>query len=552
MRRVPRSMAVVTTTLLAAGLLAACGDDDDNGGGGGGQEGGEITVRGCNPENPLVPGNTAETCGGNVLDVTTSKLIHYATEDAAPEYDIAESIETEDNQNFTVTIKDDYQFSDGTPVTAESFVKAWNHTAYGPNGYQGGYFFEPIEGYADLQCTGEDEEDPCAGGGGPAAEEMSGLEVIDDTSFSIRTTEKVSNLEVRLGYTAFAPMPEQFFEDPESYGTEGTQPVSNGPYTVTEFTQNQQIVLEKNENYSGEYAGNADTITFKVYNDDNAAYQDAVAGNLDILDLIPSDNLTDDAWLDDFEGRGISQQQGVIQMVGINPDVDQRLDNPDLRKAISMAIDRDTITQQIFAGSYSPASGWVSPVVDGYKADQCGEACVYDAEAAKELWDSAGGIQGDLTLTYNGDGGHDQWVEAACNSIRQALEVECKPTPTVDFATFLTDLGERKVEGLFRQGWQMDYPSIENFLVPLYSKGASSNYYDFDDQEFQDLTRQAAAADDLDAANELYQQAELRLAEDMRIIPLWYATGQTAWSDRVDNVQQNAFGVPVYAEITVK
>ena len=552
MRRVPRSMAIATFASLAL-VLSACGgdgDDDDNGGGAGGA-GGEITVNGCNPENPLVPGNTAETCGGNVLDVTTSKLIHYQTEDAAPENDIAESIETDDNQNFTVTIKSDYLFSDGTPVTAESFVKAWNWTAYGPNGYQGSYFFEPIEGYADLQCTGPDEEDPCKGGA-PAADAMSGLEVVDETTFTITTSEKVSNLPVRLGYTAFSPMPEVFFEDPEAYGAAGSTPVSNGPYVVDEFSENEQIVLVKNPEYSGEYAGQVDKITFKLYTDEATAYQDAVAGNIDIIDAIPTDNLTDDAWLSDFQDRGIAREQGVIQMIGINPEVDTRLANPDLRKAISMAIDRETITEEIFAGSASPASGWVSPVVDGYKEGQCGEACVYDPEAAKALWDEAGGIEGDLTLTYNGDADHGPWTEAACNSIRQALDVECKATPTVDFATFLTDLGENKVDGLFRQGWQMDYPSIENFLVPLYSKGASSNYYNYDDEQFGELNKQAAAAEDLDAANALYQQAEARLAEDMRIIPLWYTTGHVAWSERVDNVQINAFGVPVYAEITTK
>ena len=550
MRRVSRSMAVVSTVILAAGVLAACGGDgdDDNPGG---RPSAEIIVNGCNPENPLIPGNTAETCGGNILDVTTSKLIHYATEDAAPEMDIAESIETTDNQNFTVKIKPDYLFSDGTPVTAESFVKAWNWTAYGPNGYQGAYFFEPVEGYADLQCTGPDEEDPCKGGA-PAADTMTGLEVVDETTFTIKTSEKVSNLPVRLGYTAFAPMPEVFFEDPEAYGTAGTEPVSAGPYKITEFTENKQIVLEKNAEYAGDFGGKSDKITFKIYTDEAAAYADAVAGNIDIIDNIPTDNLTDDAWLGDFQDRGTSREQGVIQMIGINPTVDKRLENPELRKAISMAVDRATITEEIFAGSATPATGWVSPVVDGYVADQCGEACVYDPEAAKELWDAEGGIEGDLTLTYNGDADHGPWTEAACNSIRQALDVECKATPTVDFATFLTDLGERKVDGMFRQGWQMDYPSIENFLVPLYSKGASSNYYNFDDAQFQELTKQGAAAETLDEANAFYQQAELRLAADMRIIPLWYTTGHVAWSDRVDNVDINAFGVPVYSEITTK
>jgi oligopeptide transport system substrate-binding protein len=551
MRRAPRTVGLVSSAVTAALVLAACGggggsDEPDGESQSQSQAGGEIVVRGCNPENPLVPGNTAETCGGNVLDVTTAKLIKYGTEDAAPMMDIAESIETEDNQNFTVTLKDGYMFSNGTQVTASSFVDAWNYNAYGPNAYQSSYFFEPIAGYADLQCTG-DGEDPCAGAGNaPKAEKMSGLEVVDPLTFTIRTTEKVSNLPLRLGYTAFAPYPEVFFEDPEAFGQ---NPVSAGPYTVEEFTQNEQIVVVKNPEYSGEYPGNLDKITFRIYNDSTAAYADVVAGNLDVTDEIPTNVLQDDIWMDDLQGRGSDREQGVIQTMGIDPTVDQRLDDPRLRAAISMAIDRQTITDQIFAGAAAPADGWVSPVVDGYVQGQCGDNCTYDAERAKALWDEAGGIEGDLTLTYNGDGDHGPWTEAVCNSIRQALEVECTPKPTVDFATYLTDLGNRDVKGLFRMGWQMDYPSIENFLVPLYSEGASSNYYGFANEEFEALTAQAAAAPTVEEANDLYQQAERLLAEDMRVIPLWYTTGQVGWSDKVDSVDLNAFGVPDYANI---
>jgi oligopeptide transport system substrate-binding protein len=546
--RVTRSITLASTTLLAAATLAACGGGDDGGDEGNNeqqQSGGEITVRGCNPENPLVPGNTAETCGGNVLDVTTAKLIKYANEDASPQMDIAESIETEDNQTFTVTLKD-YTFSDGTPVTASSFVDAWNYNAYGPNGYQGSYFFEPIEGYADLQCTG-DGEDPCAGAGNkPKAEEMSGLEVVDDKTFTIRTSNQVSNLPVRLGYTAFAPYPESFFEDPEAFGQ---KPVGAGPYMVTEFTRNEQIVLEKNPEYSGEFPGNLDKITFRIYNDAGAAYADVVGGTLDVTDEIPANVLADDLWLEELQDRGTQREQGVIQMMGINPDIDKRLEDPRLRTAISMAIDRQTIADQIFAGTYTPADGWVAPVVDGYVEGQCGDNCVYDPEAAKALWDEAGGIEGDLSIAFNADADHAPWVEAACNSIRQALDVECKPRPYVDFAAMLTDLGEKKLEGMFRSGWQMDYPSIENFLVPLYSKGASSNYYGFDNPDFERLNQEAAAAPTLEEANALYQDAERLLAEDMRVIPLWFTIGQVGWSDKVASVELNAFGVPDYAAI---
>ena len=552
MRSVPRSMAVVAVSSLALVLSACGGDGGDDSSNPGGRPAGELIVNGCNPENPLVPSNTAETCGGNVLDVTTAKLIHYNVEDASPELDIAESIETDDNQNFTVAIKPDYMFSDGTPVTAASFVDAWNYAALGTNGYQGSYFFEPIEGYGDLQCDPEgkagEEDDPCQIQA-PAAETMTGLKVVDDQTFTIKTTEKVSNLQVRLGYTAFAPLPEAFFADPEAFGA---KPVSAGPYMVEEFTQNQQIVLVKNPEYSGEFAGTPEKITFRIYTDEAAAYADVVAGEIDIIDQIPADALTDEQWLSDLNDRGITREVGVIQFLGMNPTVDKGLENPDVRKAISMAIDRDTITEQIFAGASEPATGWVSPVVDGYKEGQCGDACTYDPEAAKKLFESAGGYDGELTITYNGDADHGPWTEAACNSIREALGVECKPSPKVDFATFLTDLGEKKVKGLFRQGWQMDYPSIENFLVPLFSKSASSNYYSFDSPEFERLTREAAAADELDEANSLYQQAEAELAKDMRIIPLWYSTGKVGWSDRVEGVELNAFGVPDYANMSTK
>lgn len=545
MRRVSRSMAVASVSALALVLSACGGDSGDDGGNtssGDNAAGGSITVRGCNPENPLVPQNTAETCGGDVLDVTVAKLVHYDSETAEPSNDIAESIETDDNQNFTVNIKEGYKFSDGTDVKAHNFVDAWNYAAYGPNGQQANYFFEPFEGYADMQCTDEECKQEVK------TKELSGLKVVDDYTFTIKTTEKVSNLPVRLGYTAFAPLPDAFFENPKAFGK---KPVSAGPYMVEEWAQGKSIKVVKNPEYSGEFGGQVDEIEFKIYTDPDAAYADLTAGNLDVLDEIPTDVLVGDQWLADLEDRGTSREVGVIGTIGINPEVDKSLANPDLRKAISMAIDRQTIVDEIYAGQRTPATGWVSPVVDGYKEGQCGEFCEFDPEKAKALFDEAGGYDGKLTLTYNGDGDHGPWTEATCNSIRQTLGVDCVAKPTVDFATFLTALDERKVKGMFRMGWQMDYPSIENFLVPLYSKGAASNYYDYNNPEFERLTAEAAAADSLEEANELYQQAEALLAEDMRIIPMWHYVINAGWSPRVDNVQINAFGQPDLTQVTV-
>ena len=549
--RASKSMALAALALVSP-MLVACGTGDDAGEEGSGTAGdGSIVVRGCNPELPLIPSNTAETCGGNPQDVVTASLIRYSSDDATPELDIAESIETDDNMTFTVKLKEGYMFSDGTEVLAHNFVDAWNYAAHGPNGYQGSYFIgaADIAGYDALQCTGEDEEQPCAGDGAPAARELTGLEVVDDHTFTITTNDPVSNLPVRLGYIAFAPLPDVFFEDPKAYGQ---KPVTAGPYTVDHWTRNEEIELVKNENYSGEFEGNVDTITFKMYTDTAAAYNDLRAGNLDLTDEIPTEALTDEVYVDDLEGRAAQEAVGVFQAVSINPVADESLDNPDLRKAISLAIDRQGIIDTIFAGTRTPADGWVSPVVDGYIEGQCGEWCEFDPDRAKQMLEDAGGYNGELTLTYNGDGDHGPWSEAACNSIRQTLEIECTARPIPTFAEFLTKAGNGEIQSLFRYGWQMDYPSIENFLVPLYDKDAASNYFNFNDPEFEELTEQAAQAGTPEEANELYQEAERRLAEDMRVIPLWFSTATIGWSDKLEDVEITPFGTPAYSEITLK
>ena len=138
MRGTTRKVAVAALSAVAL-LAAGCGSGEDGETDTPAAEaktGGEITVRGCNPENPLIPQNTTETCGGTVIDAAFSKLVHYEPETAAPQNDIAESIETEDNQTFTVKLKKGYKFHDGTEVKAKNFVDAWNYAAYGPNAFE--------------------------------------------------------------------------------------------------------------------------------------------------------------------------------------------------------------------------------------------------------------------------------------------------------------------------------------------------------------------------------------------------------------------------------
>ena len=533
-------MALAAITSIAL-VVTACG------GGGtapqseasqpGGQAGGEISVRSGTPQNPLIPGNSQEQNGNNILDAITAKLVHFNTDTAAPELDIAQSIETKDNQNFTVKLKPGYKFHDGTEVKAKNFVDAWNWNAQGANGYLNSYFFEPIQGFDDLQCGTDAKGNPDCEGKPAKAKEMSGLKVVDDHTFTIKTSSKVSNLPVRLGYLGFAPYPDSFFSDPKVYGE---KPIGAGPFKLDSKTDT-EVVVSKFADYSGQYKPNVDKVTFRFYNDEGAAYNDVVANNLDFTDVIPSDRLTEDLYKSELEGRNAQRESGIIAATDFSP-IDDNLKNLDLRHAISMAIDRDLINKQIFNGTRPPLDGWVSPVVDGFKAGACGEWCTFNPTKAKELYDKSGGYPGTLTLAVNGDGGHKPWADAACNSIKNTLGLECVTKVTPDFATLRNQLVKKELKGLFRAGWQMDYPSIENFLAPIYQTGAGANDTGYSNPKFDAKLKEAAAAPTLDEANRLYQEAEAIIAADFPSMPMWSYAVTAGYSDRVSDVKITPFG----------
>ena len=538
MRVSARKGAVIGAVGIALALSACGGGDDDEGDGGSAAGGGgSVTLRGCNPENPLIPVMTNETCGGDVLDQLFSKLVRYDPETAEPSNEIAESIESDDNVTWTITLKDGWTFHDGTPITAQSFVDAWNWGAYGPNAALNSYFFEPIQGFAEVQ--GEDANaDEIITPDEVAAETMSGLAVVDDSTFTATLVSPQSSFPLRLGYTAFSPLPESFFADPAAFGE---APVGSGPFKFDSWDKNVEIKISTYDDYAGDTKPQIDDATFKIYEDDNAAYNDLQADNLDIVPQLPTAALAGETYKNDLGDRYIERETGVFQSFTFAPEaVDPSLANTTLRQAISLAVDRESIIASIFEGTRSPATGWVAPVVEGFKPDACGEFCTFDPDRAKQLLEEAGGYSGTLTLSYNGDADHKGWVDATCNSIKNTLGVECTGVAEVDFATFRTKINDRVMSGMFRTGWQMDYPAVENFLVPLYATGASSNDGDYSNPEFDALLQEAATLQG-DEANAKYNEAEALLAADMPAVPLWYGKTIAGYSTKVDNVKITPF-----------
>ena len=536
--------------LVAAGCGGGGGSEPEPGTSQGGGTGGEISIRSCTPQNPLIPANTNETCGGNLLDAIDAKLVHYNADTAAPELDIAESIETKDNQTFTVKLKPGYKFHDGTEVKAKNFVDAWNWNAYGPNGNLNAYFFEPIAGYDDLQCgTNSAGEADCEGK--PAkAKEMSGLKVVDDHTFTIKTTDKVSNLPVRLGYTAFAPLPDSFFSDPKAYRGEADR---SGSVQAGQQDRHRDGHLEVRRLLRQVQAkrgqGDLPHLQRRRAPHTTTSWRTTSTSPTKFRPI---------GWSTTCGSRNcptamVCSDSGTIATTTYSP-IDDNFKDIRMRQALSMAIDRDLINKQIFNGIRPPLDGFVSPVVDGFKAGACGEWCKFNPTEAKKLYEEAGGYKGGpLTISVNGDsGGHKAWADAACNSIKNTLGLDCITKVTPDFKTLRDQIVKREIKGLFRTGWQMDYPSIENFLAPLYATGASSNDGDYSNPKFDAKLKEAAAAPSLDEANKLYQEAEAMLGKDFPVMPMWSYQQASGWSDRVTDVKVTPFGTIDLTSIKVK
>jgi oligopeptide transport system substrate-binding protein len=533
-----RRSALVAAGLSGALLLSACGGSDDSGSGGGsgggGEGGGSYSFYIGEPENPLVPGNTNETEGGQVIDSLWTGLVEYDPETSEAVYTgVAESIESDDQTTWTVRLKDGWTFHDGSPVNAQSFVDAWNYTANSANAQGNSYFFANIAGYDDLQAAET--------GGQPAATEMSGLRVVDDLTFEVQLSAPYAQWPTTTGYTAFYPLPASFYEDPEGFGE---QPVGNGPFQAQEpFQPGVGITLTRYDEYGGEQPANAESIEYRIYTEINTAYTDLQGGSLDVLNELPPDAIAGAE--EQFGDRFIETSFGDITSLGF-PTYDERFADPNVRKAFSMAIDRGAITEAIFQGTRTPAASFISPVVDGYRADAC-DVCELNVEEANRLLDEAGFDRSQpVDLWFNAGAGHEEWMQAVGNQIRENLDVEYQLRGDLQFAEYLPLQDAQGMTGPFRSAWLMDYPVAENFLGPLYSTAAlppaGSNATFYSNPAFDQALAEANAADTNEAAIEGYQAAEDILIADLPAAPLFYRVNQAAHSERVDNVIVDPFG----------
>ncbi|MFY1687869.1 peptide ABC transporter substrate-binding protein [Plantactinospora sp. WMMB782] len=526
----PLKMAVGATAIML--LAAGCG-------GGGDDEtsaADALVSIGIGEPEHMIPSNCTESNCADVMAALFSPLVDFDA-DNKPYTVAAESIESTDNKVWTVKLKDGYTFHNGEKVGADNYINAWNHAAYGPNGNSGAYFLQRIEGYKDLQSEDPDGEGPKKAPD-PTAKTMTGLKKVDDLTFTVTLSEPFSGWRSVMGYTTFYPLPAAAWASEGVLKEDYEQaPIGNGPFKMKGTWQHDsKIEVERYDAFAGEKP-KVGGVTYKIYQEQTAQYADLMSGQLDVVTQIPIENLANAPT--DLGDRFKTSPNSVFQFIGF-PTFLPQYSKVEVRKAISMAINRKEITDNIFRGSQTPATSFVSPAVAGYRENSCGEACTYDPAKAKAAYEAAGGPK-QIKITYNVDGGHKAWVDATCNQLKANLGVDCVGVGEPKFADLLQKTEKKEDVGMIRLGWIMDYPLMENYLGPLYGTGGSSNDYGYSNPEFDNLVKQGSAAPTQEEAIKLWQQAEDILARDMPVIPLRLGQNVFGHSERVKNVEVDKF-----------
>ncbi|MBA4101334.1 MAG: ABC transporter substrate-binding protein [Arthrobacter sp.] len=555
--RFTRTSKALGMVAIAALALTGCGA------GGGSNEGASdaagdpakiITAYSNEPQNPLLPANTNEVYGGRVVELLFEGLTSYSPSGESVNA-LAESIESPDGQNYTIKVKGGTKFTNGEEVTAKSFVDAWNFAALSTNAQANSSFFESIEGYDAVSATKKEGETEVPA---PTAETLSGLVLKDDSTIEVKLTQPEADWPLRLGYTAFMPLPSEAIADPKAYGE---NPVGNGPYKMAKegaWQHDSQIELVKNEDYAGTREAKNGGVTFKFYTDPAPAYTDIQANNLDVTDVLPTNALK--TYTMDFPENNLNKPyagNSTLNIPGYLPEFQGEAGKL-RRQAISMAINRDEITKVIFSGTRIPAKDFTSPAVDGYNENVEGsEVLKFDAAKAKETWEKANAISPwpadkTLQLGYNTDGGNKEWIDAVANNLKNNLGIQAEGQPFAKFAELLDLRKSQTLPGFARAGWQADYPSLYNFLGPLLRTGASANYEGYSNPEFDKLLDEGLGSKSTDDANAKFTEAQEILFQDLPNLPLWYSARQVVWSQNVTNVDSGWNGVIQYYNITAK
>ncbi|MFH9402225.1 ABC transporter substrate-binding protein [Streptomyces sp. NPDC017638] len=454
------------------------------------------------------PCNGFEHDGALLLRFLADPLVDYDPGTGEPRPAAAERWEvTEDGTQVDFHLRPGVRFHHGREVTAADYVYSLSRVARPETGSKLAYHLACVQGYEEVRSG--------------AARTLSGVTAIGPRRLRVRLVHPFHEIPAVFGHRVTAAVPAELAEgDPDAFRV---APVSTGPYRVAEpWVTGQGIVLERFDEYHARNrafpdggAGTLDRLEFRIYEELEDAYQDWHRGELDVVKVPPA-RIPDALPLGERFRR---TPCALMQYVGFPVDTPP-FDNPVVRRAAAMAVDRQAIIDSAFSGTRPIARRVLPPALRG-DDDADLTAIRYDPAAARALLDAHGIEPVTTDFTYNAGLGHDGWVSTLVGQLNENLGWNVTPRPMA-WPEFLEWLG--RADTMFRMTWAIDYPSVDNFLYPLFHSASISddNFTRYRDAGVDALIEKARATADAAERRALYAEAEAKACQDLPLIPLWF------------------------------
>ncbi|MEA2467228.1 MAG: oligopeptide transport system substrate-binding protein [Thermoleophilaceae bacterium] len=513
------ALCASSVTLIAAG----CGGDDKNTSGattgGGGAEAAEqvITVNWGTEPPSLDPGLATDTTSSNILLNIMDPLVKLDA-DLNPVGSAAASFETsDDGKTVTYVLRDGVKWTNGDPVTAGDFEYSWKRTLSPELGADYAYQFYGIVGAQEYNSC-DPKKDKCA-----ALADKVGVKAVDDKTLEVKLTTPQPWFIQQSAHTSFLAVNKKAVE---KFGDKWTEPaniVTNGPFKLDSWEHNANINLVKWDGWRDAANVKLTRVNGRMISDGTTAVQAFEAKELDVLyQGLPVDEISrlkETPEYDQYPGLGTYYYGFNVKNI---TDVKQR-------RAMSLAIDRRSIIDNIAQADQLPTTGFTPKGMPGFdvidpKSPWQPETA--DLEQAKQLMSEVANPKTKINLYINDSPGHKDIAVAI-----QAAWKELGITSTIkqqEFQQYLEFLGPppNSDVDVYRLGWIGDFVDAINFL-DLWTCKSGNNNTNFCNKDYDAVIAKAKQTPDTDARYKLYREAEDILGGEngeMPVLPIYWYT----------------------------
>ena len=445
---------------------------------------------------------------------------------------------SEDGLTYTFKLRDDIFWSDGTPVTAKDFVTGMQRLANPATASEYAYLMNFIAGFPEVN-SGDNKDVTSIG-----------VKAIDDKTVEYKLTTPTPYFVAALTHYTGFPVPSHVVEKAgEDWSKVGTI-VGNGPYVVTEWVPGSYIKSIKNDKYYDAENVQIDEIMYHILEDIPAALNRYRAGEFDILSDFPPDQY-------EMLQRDYAGQAHVAPFLGVyyynmNQSEGSVLADMDVRKALSLAVNREVIGPDILGTGELPAYGWVPPGVANYEGEQYmpdWATLPYEEKVAqaKTIMEGKGYTQANplpIRLRYNINDAH-QRIAVAIAAMWEQIGVKVELI-TAEGGPHYDALEAGDFE-IGRAGWIMDYDDASNMLDLLKcgtKQGDTinwgNNYGRYCNPKFDELMTEASKETDLVKRAGYLHEAEKLAMDEFANMPIYYYVSNWVVSPKISGFEDNA------------